>query len=168
MLGLSFEKLIIVALIAVFIIGPERLPLYAGRLAALVQTLRGHSEAAKVRVKEELGDGFDVAEWKQLDPRQYDPRRIIREALAEADPPARVAPKEADATPAAAPGAVDGEQQPESSIARLMRTSRTRLAEAEAQAQVQEAGTPAQATMAPVDPRAGRDDRPLTAGAKAD
>ena len=165
MLGLSFEKLIIVALIAVFIIGPERLPLYAGRLAALVQTLRGHSEAAKVRVKEELGDGFDVAEWKELDPRQYDPRRIIREALAKADPPAPVAPKAAAATPGA-PGAVPGEQQPESSIARLMRTSRTRLAEAEVQAH--EVGTPAQATMAPVDQPAAREDQPLTAGAKAD
>ena len=114
MLGLSFEKLLVVALIAVFIIGPDRLPLYAGRLAALAQSLRGRSEAAKARVTQELGDDFDLAEWKQLDPRQYDPRRIIREALADADPPAPTEPAETIA------------DQPESSIARLLRTSRSR------------------------------------------
>lgn len=38
---------------------------------------------AKDRMKEELGDDFDEIEWKKLDPRQYDPRRIIREALLE-------------------------------------------------------------------------------------
>ena len=117
MLGLSFEKLLVVALIAVFIIGPDRLPLYAGRLAALAQSLRGRSEEAKARVAQELGDDFDLAEWKQLDPRQYDPRRIIREALADADPPATLAPTEPAETTA---------DQPESSIARLLRTSRSR------------------------------------------
>ncbi|WP_181397110.1 hypothetical protein [Cryobacterium arcticum] len=125
MLGLSFEKLIVVALIAVFVIGPDRLPLYAGRLATLVRTLRDRSEAAQVRVTQELGEGFDVAEWKQLDPRQYDPRRIIREALAEPDPPAQPGP--------AAPAAAGAPAQAESSIAQLMRTSRTRLSEAEVQ-----------------------------------
>jgi len=114
MLGLSFEKLLVVALIAAFIIGPDRLPLYAGRLAELMRSLRGRTEAAKARVKEELGDDFDVAEWRQLDPRQYDPRRIIREALTEVDAPAPV--------PAEPPAA-------ESSIQRLMRTSRNRAEE---------------------------------------
>ena len=117
MLGLSFEKLLVVALIAVFIIGPERLPLYAARLAQFVRSMRGHTDAARARVKAELGDDFDVAEWKQLDPRQYDPRRIIREALAEADAPAPSAPP-----------------QPETSIARLMRTSRNRSVETAAAA----------------------------------
>jgi len=123
MLGLSFEKLLVVALIAVFIIGPDRLPLYAGRLAEFVRSLRGRSDAAQARVKQELGDDFDIAEWKQLDPRQYDPRRIIREALAEVDEPTPSAPPAPErATPAPA--------QPETSIARLMRTSRNRSAAA--------------------------------------
>ena len=38
---------------------------------------------AKVRVQDELGEDFDVDEWRKLDPRQYDPRRIIRDALLE-------------------------------------------------------------------------------------
>ena len=41
---------------------------------------------AKDRVREEMGPDFDEEEWRKLDPRQYDPRRIIRDALLE--PPA--------------------------------------------------------------------------------
>ncbi|ANP74391.1 hypothetical protein [Cryobacterium arcticum] len=122
MLGLSFEKLIVVAMIAVFVLGPDRLPLYAGKLAALVQSLRGRTDAAKARVKQELGDDFDIAEWKQLDPRQYDPRRIIREALAEQPAPMTQPEPQPRQEPQPQP-------QPESSIARLMRTSLSRAAE---------------------------------------
>jgi sec-independent protein translocase protein TatB len=28
-----------------------------------------------------LGPEFDEVDWKKLDPRQYDPRRIVRDAL---------------------------------------------------------------------------------------
>ena len=33
----------------------------------------------------ELGDDFDPEAWKKLDPRQYDPRRILRDALADSE-----------------------------------------------------------------------------------
>ncbi|WP_237566009.1 hypothetical protein [Ornithinimicrobium cerasi] len=29
-----------------------------------------------------MGPAFEDVDWRQLDPRQYDPRRIVREALA--------------------------------------------------------------------------------------
>ncbi|MCU1479972.1 MAG: Sec-independent protein translocase TatB [Subtercola sp.] len=83
MFGLTFEKLIIVGVIAAFVIGPERLPLYASKLAAFVKQIRGFTNDAKSRMKEEMGPDFDEVEWKKLDPRQYDPRRIIRDALLE-------------------------------------------------------------------------------------
>lgn len=79
--GLTFDKLLIVAVIAVFLIGPERLPTYAGKLAQLVRSLRDFANGAKDRMREEMGPEFDEVDWKKLDPRQYDPRRIIREAL---------------------------------------------------------------------------------------
>lgn len=41
------------------------------------------ASGAKNRMREELGPDFDDMDWKKLDPRQYDPRRIIREALQE-------------------------------------------------------------------------------------
>ena len=81
MFGLTFEKLLLIGVIAVFIIGPERLPAYSAKFGQLVRKLKEMSSGAKDRIKEELGDDFDEDEWKKLDPRQYDPRRIIREAL---------------------------------------------------------------------------------------
>ncbi len=79
--GLTFDKLLIIAIIAVFLIGPDRLPGYAAQLARLVKSLRGMADGAKERMREEMGPEFDEVDWKKLDPRQYDPRRIIREAL---------------------------------------------------------------------------------------
>jgi sec-independent protein translocase protein TatB len=76
--GLTFEKLLIIGLIAVFLLGPDRLPHYAGQLAKLVRNLRDMANGAKDRMREEMGPEFDDVDWKKLDPRQYDPRRIIR------------------------------------------------------------------------------------------
>jgi sec-independent protein translocase protein TatB len=90
--GLTFDKLLIIAVIAVFLIGPERLPGYAAQLGRLARSLRTMADGAKDRMREEMGPEFDEVDWKKLDPRQYDPRRIIREALIDdptpADPPA--------------------------------------------------------------------------------
>lgn len=86
--GLTFEKLIVIAVIAAFLIGPTRLPEYAAKLARLVRRLRTFSDSAQERIKSELGDDAELLDWKTLDPRQYDPRRIIREALTD-DPPGK-------------------------------------------------------------------------------
>jgi len=79
--GLTFEKLFVIGLIAVILLGPERLPYYASQLAKLVRSMRDFANGAKERMREEMGADFDEVDWKKLDPRQYDPRRIIREAL---------------------------------------------------------------------------------------
>jgi sec-independent protein translocase protein TatB len=91
--GLTFDKLLIIAIIAVFLIGPDRLPGYAAQLARLVKSLRGMADGAKERMREEMGPEFDEVDWKKLDPRQYDPRRIIREALVDEVAPAADAVK---------------------------------------------------------------------------
>lgn len=85
--GLTFDKLLILGVIAVFLLGPERLPYYASQLARLVKSLRSMADGAKERMREEMGPDFDDIDWKKLDPRQYDPRRIIREALLDDDEP---------------------------------------------------------------------------------
>jgi sec-independent protein translocase protein TatB len=84
--GLTFEKLLIIGIIAVIVLGPERLPYYASQLAKLVRSLRDLANGAKERMREEMGPDFDEVDWKKLDPRQYDPRRIIREALLDDEP----------------------------------------------------------------------------------
>ena len=88
MFGLTFEKLLVIGIIAVFLLGPERLPYYAAQFARLVRSLRDMANGARDRLREEMGPEFDEVDWKKLDPRQYDPRRIIREALLDDDKPA--------------------------------------------------------------------------------
>lgn len=83
MFGLTVEKLLLIGVIAVFLVGPQRLPLYAAKLGAFVRAMRDVADTAKARVAEELGPDFDATEWQKLDPRQYDPRRIVRDALTE-------------------------------------------------------------------------------------
>ncbi len=95
--GLTFDKLLIIAIIAVFLIGPDRLPGYAAQLARLVKSLRGMADGAKERMREEMGPEFDEVDWKKLDPRQYDPRRIIREALVDEVAPTAAKPVSAHA-----------------------------------------------------------------------
>jgi len=75
------------------VVGPEKLPALAQSFARFIARARSWVDGAKARVKEEMGDEFDDVEWRKLDPRQYDPRRIIREALLEdATPPASGSP----------------------------------------------------------------------------
>jgi sec-independent protein translocase protein TatB len=82
----GFEKLLVIGLLAMFLLGPERLPEYAARLGRLVRATRRMLDDANQRMRDELGEDFDVDEWRKLDPRQYDPRRIIRDALLEPHP----------------------------------------------------------------------------------
>ncbi|WP_394280125.1 twin-arginine translocase TatA/TatE family subunit [Microbacterium sp.] len=79
MFGLSVEKLVLVAFLAAMIIGPSRLPALAQRLGELIRALRSIVDAARARAETEVGLTAD--DWRSLDPRQYDPRRIVREAL---------------------------------------------------------------------------------------
>ena len=94
--GLTFDKLLVIGIIAVFVLGPERLPYYASQLARLVKSVRQMADGAKDRMREEMGPDFDEIDWKKLDPRQYDPRRIIREALTDelTEPTVKVKPVE--------------------------------------------------------------------------
>ena len=92
MFGLTFEKLLLIGVLAVFLLGPERLPYYASQLARLVKNLKKMADGAKDRMREEMGPDFDEVDWKKLDPRQYDPRRIIRDALIDDEPAPTVKP----------------------------------------------------------------------------
>lgn len=75
MLGLTFDKLVIVAIVAAVIVGPQRLPGYAERLRDLIRSLQEFVDLAKARAESEAG--LSREEWEALDPRRYDPRRIV-------------------------------------------------------------------------------------------
>ena len=99
MFGINGGELLVLLLLAAVLIGPERLPRYAEQLAR-----RAALTTTRARLAEELGE--DDVDWSALDPRRYDPRRIVREALAEpVGPPssaARPAPRGAGAAGGAA------------------------------------------------------------------
>lgn len=102
---MTWEKILVILVVAALVIGPERLPRYAEGLARFVRNARDYLTTAKTRVKDEMGADFDDVDWRTLDPRRYDPRRIIREALLDDAP---VAPKAAPTAPLeAAPAAPD-------------------------------------------------------------
>ena len=85
MFGINGFEIVILILVALFVVGPQRLPEYAAKLRDLVRSVRRMAEGAKETVKQDFGADLDEYDWKSLDPRQYDPRRIVREALAEED-----------------------------------------------------------------------------------
>jgi sec-independent protein translocase protein TatB len=99
--GLTIEKLLLIGVIAAFIVGPERLPRYAEALAGFTRRARDWVTSARTRVRDEMGEDFDDVDWKTLDPRQYDPRRIIREALLDDAPVPAVRAAQAGAAIAA-------------------------------------------------------------------
>lgn len=102
MFGLTLEKLFVAVVIAGLIVGPQRLPVYAARLGELVRGLRSFVQATQARAESELGVPLRTDHWQQQ-VRQYDPRKILREALA--DTPAERAARTAHETPASEPAA---------------------------------------------------------------
>ena len=85
MFGINGSEFIVLLVVAAVVLGPERLPHYAQQLARLVRELRRMAQGASEQMRSEMGPEFDEIDWRKLDPRQYDPRRIVREALADSD-----------------------------------------------------------------------------------
>ena len=83
MLGINGWEFMLLLLVGVVVVGPQRLPAYAEQLARWVRALRGFLGTARERVAQELGEEAADVDWASLDPRRYDPRRIVREALLE-------------------------------------------------------------------------------------
>jgi sec-independent protein translocase protein TatB len=78
-------EFLVLLLVAAIVIGPQRLPGYAEQLGALVRKARVWMKDAKNRIDTEMGDDAIDVDWTSLDPRRYDPRRIVRDALLEPD-----------------------------------------------------------------------------------
>ncbi|MFC0458968.1 twin-arginine translocase TatA/TatE family subunit [Arthrobacter liuii] len=81
MFGIDAEKLFVLLIIGILVLGPDKLPEYAAKLANLIREVRRMAAGAQEQLRDELGPEFEDVDWKKFDPRQYDPRRIIREAL---------------------------------------------------------------------------------------
>lgn len=86
--GINGAEFLVLGILAVVILGPDKLPEYTRKLAEFIKGIRNYASTAKERFQEEMGDEVKDVDWRKLDPRQYDPRKIIRDALFEDDAPA--------------------------------------------------------------------------------
>lgn len=77
-LGLSGWEPLVLLLIFLIIIGPQRLPEYTRNIVRWVRDVRRWVDDSRATVEDEMGIAID--DLRKYDPRQYDPRRIIREA----------------------------------------------------------------------------------------
>lgn len=71
-------EILILLIVFVIFIGPQRLPEYTRNIVQWVRKARRWVDDSRATVEDEMGLSMD--ELRKYDPRQYDPRRIIRDA----------------------------------------------------------------------------------------
>ena len=77
--SIGWGEIIVLALAALFIFGPERLPDLAKDAAAGLKRVRAAMTGVREQVNESLGD--DLPELRDLDLRKYHPKTFIRSQL---------------------------------------------------------------------------------------
>ncbi len=75
MFGIGFTELIIIVVLTLMVLGPERLPELAGKLGSTVRDLR----RMYANLRAELGSDFDEIEQSIRDLRSLDPRQQLRD-----------------------------------------------------------------------------------------
>lgn len=103
MAGISGWEALVLLLLVLLVVGPDRLPSVVEKLAHFLAAARTFIQGAKRQVAAELGDEIDL---DVLDPRHYDPRRIVRDAWLDTDQTVRPAPRN---TPGTGPAPFDDE-----------------------------------------------------------
>ena len=81
--SIGWGEIIVLALAALFIFGPERLPHLAKDAAAGLKKVRTAITGVRAQVNETLGD--DLPELRDLDLRKYHPKTFIRSQLFDDD-----------------------------------------------------------------------------------
>ena len=83
--SIGWGEIVVLALGALFIFGPERLPDLAKEAAAGLKRVRTAITGVREQVSESFGD--DLPELRDLDLRKYHPRTFIRSQLLDDDAP---------------------------------------------------------------------------------
>ncbi|MCB0890226.1 MAG: twin-arginine translocase subunit TatB [Nocardioidaceae bacterium] len=84
MFGVGLSELMVIALVAVVIFGPDKLPELARQAGRLVKQMRGLAKGAQDSLREELGPEYADLKLTDLDPRQAI-RKHILEAMEDDD-----------------------------------------------------------------------------------
>lgn len=84
-------EILVLALVGLFVLGPERLPAAAAWVAQTVRSIREYATGARDQLRRELGDEFDELRQPLEDlrsVRDLDPRRAVRAQLFSSGEPA--------------------------------------------------------------------------------
>jgi sec-independent protein translocase protein TatB len=81
--SIGWGEIIVLALAALFIFGPDRLPGLAKEAASALKHVRSALRDARGQVSDTLGEDF--ADLRGLDLRTYHPKTILREQLLKDD-----------------------------------------------------------------------------------
>jgi sec-independent protein translocase protein TatB len=84
--GIGLPELMVIAIVAVVVFGPDRLPEFARQAGRFVRQMRNLAQNAQTQLREELGPEYADLRLADLDPRQAI-RKHILEALDEDDLP---------------------------------------------------------------------------------
>lgn len=84
MFGIGLPEMMVIAVVAVLVFGPDRLPDFARQAGRLVRQVRKMTEAARDDIRAELGPEFSDFELTDLDPRRA-VRKYIQDAWDEAE-----------------------------------------------------------------------------------
>jgi len=101
-------EMVVIAVVGLIVLGPDKLPSLARDAARMIRTLRDLATGARTQLRDELGPEFadlDLGTLRNLNPRtalqrailgdedltQYDPRTALRKAFADDEPVARTA-----------------------------------------------------------------------------
>jgi sec-independent protein translocase protein TatB len=102
--SIGWGEIVVLALAALFIFGPDRLPGLAKDAATGLKKVREAITGVRGQLHESLGDDFD--QLRDLDLRQYHPKTFIRQQLlADDEPPA---PRRANGSTAVSAGGAVG------------------------------------------------------------
>ena len=84
MLGIGLPELMVIAMVAMLVFGPEKLPDMARQAGKAVRQMRNFANSARDQLREELGPEYADLELRDLDPRVI-ARKHLAEAMAELD-----------------------------------------------------------------------------------
>ena len=87
MFDLSLTKLLVLAVIALLVFGPNELPKIAAQAGRALRDLRRIAEGAKADLKEGLGPEFQDFDFEDLNPRRFVQKHLFDEPGPESDKP---------------------------------------------------------------------------------
>ncbi len=98
MFGMGLTELAVIALVAVLVFGPDRIPELAKQAGQMVKKGRTMANAARDELREELGPEYADLNLRDLNPKTF-VRKQIAEAMAADEEEKRTAPAGAERLP---------------------------------------------------------------------